>query len=114
MRYDASEAPDPQEWAELDEQDRIDEVIDYHRRGRLPVGENAIVHAVAHVIIENQIALGDTTVVPVTLDRLMREGPDRHDAIPAIASVLMGIVFDAFRNPGRSTSMPSMAASWAS
>jgi hypothetical protein len=29
----------------------------------------------------------------------MREGLDRHDAIHAIARVLMGIVFDAFRNP---------------
>jgi len=51
-------------------------------------------HGVAHVIVENQVAAGDATVVPVTLARLMREGLDRHDAIRAIGSVLMGVVFD--------------------
>ena len=34
------------------------------------------------------------TVVPATLARLMREGLDRHDAIHAIGSVLIGIIFD--------------------
>jgi hypothetical protein len=32
--------------------------------------------------------------VPATLARLMREGLDRHDAIHAIGSVLIGIIFD--------------------
>jgi hypothetical protein len=32
MRYDALKAPDPQDWLDLDEQERIDQVIDYHRR----------------------------------------------------------------------------------
>jgi hypothetical protein len=49
---------------------------------------------VAHVIVENQIAMGDATVVPATLNSLMREGLNRHDAIHAIASIHMGIVFD--------------------
>ena len=99
MRYDAGKAPDPQEWLALDEPDRIDEVIDYHRRSRLPVGEKERMHAAAHVLVENQVAMSDATVVPATLNRLIREGLDRHDAIHAIASVLMGIVFDAVRNP---------------
>jgi hypothetical protein len=99
MPYDASKAPDPKEWFELDESDRIDEVIDYHRRSRSPVGENKRMHAAAHVLVENQVAKSDVTVVPTTLNRLMREGLDRHEAIHAIASVLMGIVFDAVRNP---------------
>jgi len=38
--------------------------------------------------------MGDATVVPATLDRLMREGLDRHDAVHAIGSVLLQIVFD--------------------
>jgi hypothetical protein len=29
----------------------------------------------------------------------MREGLDRHDALHAIGSVLVGIVFDAIKNP---------------
>jgi hypothetical protein len=93
-RYDASTAPDPQAWLELDEQERIDLVIAYHRRYHLPMGQDPKMHGVAHVIVENQVAMGDATVVPATLARLMREGLNRHDAIHAIGSVLMGIVFD--------------------
>ena len=101
MRYDASKAPDPQEWLELDESKRLDLVISYHKRAKLPVGENNRLHAAAHVIVENQIAMGDATVVPVTLDRLMREGLDRHDAIHAIGGVLVGIIFDVAKDPSK-------------
>jgi hypothetical protein len=87
----AHKAPDPEIWLELDESARIDLVRDYYRRTRAPVGQNAKVHAMAHVNVENQIAMGDVTVVPATLNRLMREGLDRHDAIHAVASILMGI-----------------------
>ena len=37
------------------------------------------------------------TVVPATLARLMREGLERHDAIHAVGSVLLGI----FKKPGK-------------
>jgi hypothetical protein len=94
MRYDADKAPDPEAWLQLDEQERIDLAIKYHRRYHLPMGESPQMHGIAHVIVENQVAAGDATVVPVTLARLMREGLDRHDALHAIGSVLMGIVFD--------------------
>jgi len=33
--------------------------------------------------------------VPTTLDRLIDDGLDRHEAIHAIGSILMSIVFDA-------------------
>jgi hypothetical protein len=94
MRYDASDAPDPKAWLELDETERIDLIIDYHDRRNLPVGESARFHGVTHMIVENHVALGGATLVPVTLDRLMDEGLDRHEAIHAIASVLMGLTFD--------------------
>ena len=32
MQYDADEQPDPDAWLELDETERIDLVIEYHRR----------------------------------------------------------------------------------
>jgi hypothetical protein len=32
MQYDAIEQPDPAIWLELDETERVDLVIDYHRR----------------------------------------------------------------------------------
>ena len=47
-----------------------------------------------HVVVENQVALGDATLVTATLDRLMGEGLDRHEAVHAIGSILMSIVFD--------------------
>ena len=98
MRYEADKAPDPEEWLELDESERIDLVIDYHRRAKKPVGQDKKLHAIAHVIVESQVAMGDATVVPATLNRLMQEGLNRHDAIHAIASVLMGIIVDMFKN----------------
>jgi hypothetical protein len=94
VHYDASTAPDPETWLQLDEQERIDLAIKYHRRYHLRMGQSPKLHGVTHVIVENQVALGDVTVVPATLARLMREGLDRHDAIHAIGSILMGIVFD--------------------
>jgi len=98
MRYEADKAPDPEEWLELDESERIDLVIDYHRRAKKPVGQDKKLHAIAHVIVESQVAMGDATVVPAKLNRLMQEGLSRHDAIHAIASVLMGIIVDMFKN----------------
>ena len=80
-------------------------------------------HAITHVIVENQIAMGDATVVPATLDRVMREGLNRHDAVHAIASVLMGVVLDVFKNPGKQVDINAQygrelaeltAASWRS
>jgi hypothetical protein len=88
-------APDPEAWLAMDEQRRIDLVQDYHRRAhiRLP---NEKVHAVAHAIIENQIAMGEE--IPVrTLQRLMAGGLDRHEAIHAIGMVLMEFINDLMR-----------------
>jgi hypothetical protein len=95
MHYDANKAPDPETWLALDEQKRIDRAIEYHRRYHLPMGGNAKLHGAAHVIVENQLALGDPPAVREALARLMGEGLDRHDALHAVGSVVMGIVFDA-------------------
>jgi Domain of unknown function (DUF1841) len=94
MQYDANEQPDPDVWLELDETERLDSVSDYHRRTGVQL-ETPELHAMAHVVVENQVALGEATSVPEALDRLINEGLDRHDAVHAIGSVLMKIVFDA-------------------
>jgi hypothetical protein len=47
----------------------------------------------------NQVALGEPTPVPATLNRLVDEGLDRHEAIHAVGSILMNIVFDASHEP---------------
>jgi hypothetical protein len=95
MPYDALKAPDPEDRLDLDEQERIGQVIEYHWRHHLPMGESVKLHGVAHVVVENQFALGDATVVPATLNRLMRAGLDRHEAVHAIGSVFIGMSFDA-------------------
>jgi hypothetical protein len=93
MRYEANEHPHSEIWLELDETERIDAVMDYHSRTRVKL-ENLELHAMAHVVVENQVALGEATSVPATLDRLMDEGLDRHEAIHAIGSILMSMVYD--------------------
>lgn len=45
-------------------------------------------HAVFHVIVENQLADSSLAIVRETLLRLQSEGVNRHDAIHAIGSVL--------------------------
>jgi hypothetical protein len=81
----------------LDEQERI-ALANYHRRKgiRLP---NATLHATAHAIVENQIALGDDTPARRTAQRLMDEGLDRHEAIHAIGMVLMEFIYDLMKAP---------------
>jgi Domain of unknown function (DUF1841) len=93
LQYDADEQPDPDVWLELDEAERLDSVSDYHRRSGVRL-ENPEPHAMAHVVVENQVALGEATSVPEALNRLIKERLDRHDAVHAIGSVLMRIIFD--------------------
>jgi hypothetical protein len=58
MQYDANEQPDPDVWLELDETERLDSVSDYHRRTGVQL-ETPELHAMAHVVVENQVALGE-------------------------------------------------------
>jgi len=98
MQYEANDQPHSATWLELDESERVDAVMDYHRRAKV-VPENLKLHAMTHVVVENQVALGEATPVPATLNRLMLEGLDRHEAIHAIGSILMSIVFDVSHDP---------------
>src|SRR5215813_2177430 len=86
--YDPLQAPDPKEWLALDEGERIALADEYHRRAgiRLPKVQ---IHAAIHATVETQAALGDETPVRRTLDRLVSEGLDRHEAIHAVGSVLV-------------------------
>jgi len=54
---------------------------------------------VAHVIVENQIAIGDEIPVRRTAQRLMAEGLDRHEAIHAIGMILMEFISDLMKQP---------------
>jgi hypothetical protein len=102
IRYDPDQTPDPAAWLELDEGERILLVEQYHREARVPLANNArTLHAVLHVIVENQLALEDQAIVRETLDRLRREGLTRHEAVRAIASALAGHVHDLLHEKSR-------------
>ncbi len=96
MKYDPQRAPDPKTWLALDEEERIVLVLQYHRRARVRV-PNSRLHATIHVIVENQVALGDEIPVRRTLERLRAEGLDRHDAVHAIGSVTAKHIYDLLK-----------------
>jgi HD superfamily phosphodiesterase len=87
MQYDPDEHINSDVWLALDESERMRLVRRYHRRQRIGL-PNETIHATIHVIVENQVALGDAFPAKATLLRLMKEGLDRHEAIHAIGAVL--------------------------
>jgi hypothetical protein len=92
LRYDPHKHIDSEAWLDLDESERKLLVVRYHRRQRIRL-PNETVHALIHVIVENQVALGDAFPAKGVLFRLMREGLDRHEAVHAIGSVLSETLF---------------------
>lgn len=99
MRYDPHQHIAPEAWQALDESERIESVRQYHRRNRIRLPNEGL-HAAAHVIVENQVALGDAFPARAVLLRLMEEGLDRHEAVHAIGSVLSEQLFSALRGGG--------------
>jgi hypothetical protein len=89
--YDPLAAPDPVLWLELDEQERLALVEEHHDSAGVELDKSTL-HAVMHTVVENQLALRDERVMQ-TLERLMAEGLDRHDALHAVGSVLAEHVF---------------------
>ena len=85
--YDPAITPVSDAWLALDEVEQIELVADYHEQRRVELS-NLPVHALMHVVVENQLAEG-IEVVGEALARLMGEGLDRHEGIHAIGSVLM-------------------------
>ena len=92
---DPDVSPPPADWLHTDEGERIALVDSYHRRRKIRL-PNAQLHAVVHVIVENQIALGED-IVARTLARLQAEGLSRHDALHAIGSVLASDLYELMR-----------------
>ena len=91
--YNPLKAPDPKRWLAIDEAIRLKMVVSYHRKKRFDL-PNERIHAAIHMVVENQVAMGDELPVSATLDRMMNEGLDRHDAIHAVGSVLAGRMWE--------------------
>ena len=87
MRYNPEQPPQQQRWQALDEAEQIELVRMWHRKNRIRL-PNERLHAVLHVVVENQVALGDETPVAEALERLVEEGLSRHEALHAIGGVL--------------------------
>jgi hypothetical protein len=86
-KYDPDHPPDPARWLAQDEMQLIDIVERYHKREQVML-LNPRQHAALHVMVENQVALGDRTPVFEAVARLMGEEMSRHDALHAIGAVL--------------------------
>lgn len=106
-RYDPSQPPNPTEWLELDERERAILVEEHHRHARIDL-PNATVHAIVHVVVENQLATNDDPVVRA-LARLMKAGLPRHDAIHALGSVVSEHIFDLLKRGAESTNTAESA-----
>jgi hypothetical protein len=99
--YDPDIPPSSTDWLVADEGERIELVSEYHDREKIKL-PNLQLHAVIHVVVENQIALGEAMVVN-TLRRLQGEGLNRHDALHAIGSVLAEDLYELMQESDAST-----------
>jgi len=104
LKYDPHNQIDPKAWLALDEYERIDSVSRYHRRQKIRL-PNHDAHAIIHVIVENQVALGDNHATKSVLLRLMNEGLDRHEAIHAIGSVVADQLFETMKRKSIGTDL---------
>ncbi len=102
--YDPEVAPDSETWQSLDEDERIMQIEAYHRHADFPT-EHPEIHAAFHLVVENQVALGDETPTRRTVERLMGEGLTRHEAIHAVGTVLSDEIVSVMR--GESAAEPS-------
>ena len=100
--YDPEVGASAAEWLAIDETERIALVESYHRRRRIRVPQLTL-HATIHVVVENQIALGETVVIDA-LARLRAEGLTRHDAVHAVGMVLAGQIYELLKSPPADTS----------
>jgi hypothetical protein len=91
--YNPLNPPNPEEWLAIDESERLHLVEEFVWENE-PGIEGEMSHVALHVMIENQIALGDETPVKAVHERLMREGLDRHDSIHAIGTAFSEMLWE--------------------
>src|SRR3982074_1723187 len=100
MNYDPDKSPDPTAWLETDEGERLIMIERFHRRQR-EAAPSPKLHALMHLVVENQLAMPDQAAVQDALARLLNQGLQRHDAIHAIGSVLAQHLFAAMQDTPR-------------
>ena len=96
MRYNPIKPPDPAAWRDLDAQERLILIEDFHRRAG-DEAQSPQLHAVVHATVEDQVAAGEA-IVCNTLTRLLNGGLDRHEAIHAIGSIMTNHLYAALKS----------------
>lgn len=106
MKYDPLVKPSPKLWLRMEEMERVELVRDYHSRAGVE-SPNERLHALVHAVVENQATMGDEIPVKEALERLMNEGLDRHEAIHAVGSVLIGHIWELLGGGGTKSLDPN-------
>jgi hypothetical protein len=85
LTYDADLPPDPDAWLASEEADRL-AAVEAHHRGLAvhPRSPKPRLHAAIHLVVENQLALGEPPEARRALARLVAAGLPRHEAVHAI------------------------------
>lgn len=104
MKYSPNIPPDPAAWLAMPEDDRIKSIEAFHRSAKVKL-PNQKAHAIFHAMVENQLAEG-IEATGRALDRLLKGGLDRHDAVHAIGSVVAEHLMQAMQ--GTETNPPEV------
>lgn len=89
MSYDPSKRLDPAWWSSLASDERVSLAEAAHvapGAWHFPIRDSRA-HAIMHVVVENLVAQGEETPIYATLQKLARQGLERHDAIHALSTV---------------------------
>lgn len=85
--YDPERAPEKAAWAEAKESERV-AAVEAHHLGVTPATKRSRLHAAIHVVVEDQVAQGEPPEVAQALERLIRGGRTRHEALHAIGQLV--------------------------
>lgn len=93
--YDPNTAPDAVQWLSLDEGERMRSVEAAHRKLSLGDPKRDRLHAIVHLVVENQLAGNNPAAVAATVERFRAAGVSRHEAVHAVGSVMAQFMFGA-------------------
>ncbi len=98
-KYDPVKAPKPEEWNELNDEQRLNLIKAYHKEAGIK-NDNEGLHAGLHLIVESQIAMGDQIPIAREVRRLVfLEGANRHNVIHAVGEAFVRLKERAKAHP---------------
>src|SRR3989449_11338755 len=95
-RYDPQHAPDPEAWLALDEGERTELVLQYHRRARVRL-PNARLHATIHVVWRTRSRWATRSPFAGRSSGCGPRGSNRHDAVHAVGSVRAKRIYELLK-----------------